>query len=435
MVSISLRATFLAFIAFSYLAHDIADELSEFRGVHCNAGGIVTGIQKLVLNLSHDSNVVGYGAGRGKIVTGDQAQVDGSITGLLDDGLDGGADWVFEGDQGEEGLVSLKRGNFVSAIDVTLHLVHNMLELADAHILVRESHGAESYGGHLFVHDLSEDRVLVLLVQGHFLRALLETGGVVAALVVARAVLQHNLWSSFDIDADGVGEEWVLDGNDRSLQFAVEWDLGEDAALFLSHYVVDGDLSVLEPLDEGDLSAVSNRDVEGIVSHLDVSLRVVHNALNDLVDDCIVELAIHQCVLARVKHEDILGVEVNDFHLLSGHGAGLAEAEISDESNLLDGVDIADEDVVVLVHEENAVRQTQHNCHWEAFGDGDNEHDEGDRDVGDELVHEDVSANVLIGRRLDEEDSDGDAEDDEAGDEADELETSANVVKLACQFS
>jgi len=281
----------------------------------------------------------------------------------LDNSLDLGAYGVSKCDQSEEGHVLLKGGNLSWAVDVTLHIVEDLVELANAHILIRKGHGAEGLGRHLNGHNLVEDGLLVLWVQGHLLGLLLESGGVCATLVVGRAVLQYNLWSSFNIDTDGVGEEGMFNGDNRSFQFAVEGDLSENAALFLSHNFVDGNFGILEPLDEGDLGTIANWLVERVVGHLDVCLRVVDDALNDLVDDRVVKLALHQCVIARVQNEDVLSVEVNDFHFFSRHRTGLAKAEISNEANLLNGVGIANQNVIVLVHVEDAMGERKLHCH------------------------------------------------------------------------
>ena len=221
------------------------------------------------------------------------------------------------------------------------------------------------------MHNSLKNRLLVLRVKRHLFSFLLDSGRVCTALVVARTVLQHNLWSSLDINTNSVAEVGMLDGNYRSFHFAIEGDLGEDTSLLLSHNFVHWNLSILQPLDEGNFRAVADREVEGVVGHFDVSLRIIDDALNDFLDDRVVELALHKCVLARVEHEDILSVEVNDFHLFGGHGSGLAEAEIGDETHLLDAVNVAYKQVVVLVHEEDAVGEGKHDSHWEAFGDRD----------------------------------------------------------------
>ena len=227
----------------------------------------------------------------------------------------------------------------------------------------------------------------------------------------------------------------MFNGNNRSLQFAVKGDLSENAALFLSHNFVDGNFGILEPLDEGDLGTIANWLVERVVGHLDVCLRVVDDALNDLVDDRVVKLALHQCVIARVQNEDVLSVEVNDFHFFSRHRTGLAKAEISNEANLLNGVGIANQNVIVLVHVEDAMGERKLHCHGQTLGDGDDQHDEGDDNVGKKLVHENRSTDIFVSRSLNEEDGEGDAKDDEARDETDELQAASNVVEFTSQFS
>ena len=68
--------------------------------------------------------------------------------------------------------------------------------------------------------------------------------------------------------------------------------------------------------------------------------------------------------------------------------------------------------------------------HGETLGDGHNQHNDGDGDVRNELVHEDGSAYLLVCCSLNQKHGDGGAKDDEGGDEADEFQTAADVVQL-----
>jgi len=88
---------------------------------------------------------------------------------------------------------------------------------------------------------------------------------------VVLAVGDDNLRRSLNVDSDSVGEIWMLNGSDRSLQVGVEGYLGQNSAILALHDFVNRDLGVLKPLDEGNFGAVSDRDVERVLSHLDVS--------------------------------------------------------------------------------------------------------------------------------------------------------------------
>jgi len=67
---------------------------------------------------------------------------------------------------------------------------------------------------------------------------------------VVLAVGDNDLGGALDVDSNGVLEVWVLDSSDRSLQLGVEGDLGQNPAFFACHDFVDGNFSILEPLDE-----------------------------------------------------------------------------------------------------------------------------------------------------------------------------------------
>ena len=69
-------------------------------------------------------------------------------------------------------------------------------------------------------------------------------------------------------------------------------------------------------------------------------------------------------------------------------------------------------------------------CHGETLRDGHDEDDEGDDDTVDELLDEDLPANIFVSTRLYAYDQDGDAKDDESAEEAYELEAAADIVEL-----
>lgn len=140
-------------------------------------------------------------------------------------------------------------------------------------------------------------------------------------------------------------------------------------------------------------------------------------------------------VLARVEHKEVLSEVVDDFHLLGGHGARLAKAEVRDKSNLLDRLHVSHEHVVIFAHQEDAVGEGDGYCHGETLRDGHDEDDEGDDDTVDELLDEDLPANIFVSTRLYAYDQDGDAKDDEGAEEADELEAATDVVELLGELS
>ena len=149
------------------------------------------------------------------------------------------------------------------------------------------------------------------------------------------AFFDHYFWSSFHIDTNGVIHFWVVHSDDRSLEVAVKGDVGEHSAILHGHLVVYCNLSLLKPSDERDFGALANRLIERVLGHFNVSLRIPNNAFNNSLDHSGVEIAIEESIQAAVLHIDALGVEVYDFHLFSGHGAGFAKAKISDETDLL----------------------------------------------------------------------------------------------------
>ena len=85
---------------------------------------------------------------------------------------------------------------------------------------------------------------------------------------------------------------------------------------------------------------------------------MVSDLLVDLVyslEDGLVEIAVKDGVLAGVEDVHILSVDGYNAHFFSGHGAGLAKAELVDLANVLNRLEITDENVVVLVHEKYGV--------------------------------------------------------------------------------
>ena len=292
--------------------------------------------------------------------------------------------------------------------------------------------------GHLGLDVLADNGLTGLLVKGHFLGnlegvAILGDTGLWAD-VVAVAALQNHFRGSFHVHADGVIKAGVLDCDDGSLQLGVEGHLGEDSAVLAGHNFMHCDFSVLEPLDKGNFGAVADRDVKRVLGHLNVSLRVVNNALGDLVDDGLVKVAVEEGILLGDLDKDILSVEVDNFHLLGGHGAGLAKAKLGDLAALLNCSDIADKDVVVLAHEKDGVGEGHLDGHVKTLGNNDDKHNESDQTVLANLESELVTLQQGVGSLLDEEDDKRAHEDGDGSDESEELDASTNVGELLSKF-
>lgn len=166
---------------------DIADNLSELRGVHCKSISFTLS-EHTVLVWGHDSNFVRNGRCRGEVVTGDQTEVNGGLASLLHDMLYRRAHWVLKGHQGEESLLLLEHGNLVWAVDVALHVLHDGLKLTILHVAEGEGDGAERHHGHLLVHDSFQNYLLVLSAQRNLICLFHRARRVCTALVVAGTV-------------------------------------------------------------------------------------------------------------------------------------------------------------------------------------------------------------------------------------------------------
>ena len=166
-----------------------------------------------------------------------------------------------------------------------------------------------------------------------------------------------------------------------------------------------------------------------------MTLRVEDDALAELLDDGSIEVAVQESVFARVEHEDVLSVEVNNFHLFGGHGSSLAEAEIGDGTDLLNRVKVADEHIIMRLHLENTVGEGDGNGHGETLGDGNDKDDDRDDNVIDHLLGEDLSTNVFVGAGLDDKNDSRGGEDGDGTDKTKETQAAANVIKLAGELS
>ena len=211
--------------------------------------------------------------------------------------------------------------------------------------------------------------------------------------------------------------------------------MGENSVLFLGHDLVDGNFSALEPLNKGDLGTVAHGHVEGVLGHFNVSLGVVDNRLNDLFDGVLVKLAVLKGVLAAVQLEFVLGEEADTAHILSSHRAGLAEADVSDETSLFDSVEVTDKHIIVLAHKEDGVSEGDSDGHGETLGDGNDKDDDRDDNVIDHLLGEDLSTNVFVGAGLDDKNDSRGGEDSDGTDKTKETQAAANVIKLAGELS
>lgn len=165
---------------------------------------------------------------------------------------------------------------------------------------------------------------------------------------------------------------------------------------------MDGDFGVLEPLDEGDLCAIADGDIERILSHLNVGLRVVDDAFLDLLNDVVIKLAVHESVLARVLNRKFLSVKAVDFHLLSCHGSCLTDTHVRKETCLFDGAEVADEDIVVFAHLEDTVGERDLYGHRETLRHGDNEHDKTNDDAVNQFFGKLGTTNLVVDSDLQE---------------------------------
>ena len=242
---------------------DITNQLSELLGVHCNIAVSVFGVFELF--LGQDTNVDGDGGGCEKVVTRDDAEVDVALLGVGNHVLHVLSQRVLQSNQGKESLVGLEGADLIFSVDVTLHSVHDTTKLANGHVGVGEGNGAEGVDSHSVLLVLAQDVLLLNVVQGHLARLLVHLtirALRLLALVLVAAVVDNNLWSTLDVDTDSVLQLVVAHSNDRSLQLRVEWHLSQHVALLDCHVLVNWDFSRLEPLDEGDFSAVAHWHVE-----------------------------------------------------------------------------------------------------------------------------------------------------------------------------
>jgi len=421
---------------------DITANLSELLGVHYNIAA-VSSLDAIKLILGEDSNVASDGRGGEQVVSRDDTEADVTLLGAGNDVLHVVSQRVLQGNHSEEGLVLLKVANLFFSIDVTVHSVHDALKFAHAHIAVGEGKSAERVDGHPGLLVVGKDLLLLHVVEGHLVGNLVNLPraisvlmlGLMRALVLIAAVVDDDLWGTLDVDADSILDFGVAHSDDRSLELGVEGDLGEDTALLALHNLVHWDFSSLEPLDKGDLSSVADRDVEGVLGHFDVGLRVVADALNDLLLDHGVQVAVLESVLSRVKNKDILGVEVNNLHLLSRHSASLAKAELLNKANLLDRLKVSDEDVVVVLHEENRVGEGDGHGHGETLRDRDDEHNQSDDDVIDELLRELITLELVRNTLLNEDHDERGGKNDEGGEKTEEAQGATDVVELVGELS
>ena len=106
----------------------------------------------------------------------------------------------------------------------------------------------------------------------------------------------------------------------------------------------------------------------------------------------LVQFTVIERILTGVLHEDILGVEVDYFHVFSCHCASLAQAQICDKTNSFNRLDVTDENVVVLTHLKDTVGDRDRHGHWQALGDSDNKHDQGNDNILCQLLDEVITS-------------------------------------------
>lgn len=325
-------------------------------------------------------------ASSAQIITRDKMKVNTRFVGIFNNLFDTSPDGVTQNNHGQESLVLFEGLHFFRAVNLTFHLMHQGFELSKSHVTVGEgqsSHRVDaltssregtSSSGFLqhFLH-LSLDNVfLVLLAQRSLIGSFVANtflGVGVLAFEVALAVLNNDLWGTLDVDSDGILQIGMFNSRNGPLQLRVKGYFSQNSTLLARHDFMHGDISILEPIDEGNFSAIANRDVEGVFGHLNVRLRVVDNALLDLVNDVLIKLAVHESVLARVLDVESLSEEAVDFHLLSRHRASLSHADVRKNTCVLNRAQITHKDVVVLTHLEDTVGQRNLNSHGQTFGD------------------------------------------------------------------
>ena len=231
----------------------------------------------------------------------------------------------------------LEAGDLLIAVKITINLRDESHPLVNRHITVGKGDGTKVERCHISLEIILQNFLLSVIVQW----LLLNTTATLR-IKFELAAFDNYFWSSFHEDANSLFKFRMLDNDDRFLEVAVEWNMGKHSSIFLSHFLMDWDFSILKPLDQRYFSALANGKVERVLGHLDVSLRVPHDALNNLVDNAGVELAVEESILASVKYVDILGVEVVHFHLFSGHSTSLTKAKICDKANLLYRCEVTD---------------------------------------------------------------------------------------------
>ena len=120
-----------------------------------------------------------------------------------------------------------------------------------------------------------KDLVLCFITHGYLLSLLILftfCSHCIFLIVSVLAGTNYNLWCALHIDTDGVLKLWMLNRNNGSLQLGVKGNLSENIALFGGHHFMDWDFCLLEPLEQGNFSAVAYWEIERILGHLDVGL-------------------------------------------------------------------------------------------------------------------------------------------------------------------
>lgn len=134
-----------------------------------------------------------------------------------------------------------------------------------------------------------------------------------------------------------------------------------------------------------------------VVDHrlLDESANVLwHRA----VDDGVVAVVMHHLVLCGLDEE------VRNIHILGRQGTGFAKDEVGDFAHLLVGIELAYENLVLVVHVVKRVSKRDANCHRQAFWDSDQNDDEGKNQAVNKFARENSSTDVFIDTSLDNQD-------------------------------
>lgn len=149
------------------------------------------------------------------------------------------------------------------------------------------------------------------------------------------------------------------------------------------------DVSILQELKESNLGWVANWNV-GCFIHLNPGSAVEQNALFNVIQSLLSQLAVKQSVLSRVLNLLVLTEELGYLHVSSGDRAGLANENLVDFAHLLWGIKLLDKDAILRVHSSGGVGQRDADCEGQALGNNDDEQDNKNVSVPETLLEENL---------------------------------------------